>query len=58
MQTVGGMGYNLLGRHEIMLPLFAQAVVKELGYWGVGQTVILPVECGVFPVRGVPVGRN
>lgn len=29
--TVGGAGYNLIGRHEIMLPLLAQAVVDEMG---------------------------
>jgi hypothetical protein len=28
--TVGGKGYNLIGRHEIMLPLLAQAIVEEL----------------------------
>jgi hypothetical protein len=28
---VGGKGYNLLGRHEIMVPLLAQAVVDLLG---------------------------
>jgi hypothetical protein len=28
--TVGGAGFNLIGRHEIMLPLLAQAVVEEL----------------------------
>lgn len=29
--TVGGAGYNLIGRHEIMLPLLAQAVIEEIG---------------------------
>jgi len=28
--TVGGRGYSLIGRHEILLPLLAQAVVEEL----------------------------
>jgi deoxyhypusine synthase len=28
--AAGGRGYNLLGRHEIMLPLLAQAVVEAL----------------------------
>jgi hypothetical protein len=28
--TVGGAGYNLIGRHEIMVPLLAQAVVEAL----------------------------
>jgi hypothetical protein len=28
---VGGRGYTLIGRHEIMLPLLAQAVVEALG---------------------------
>jgi hypothetical protein len=28
--TVGGRGYSLIGRHEILLPLLAQAVVDEL----------------------------
>jgi hypothetical protein len=28
--TVGGVGFNLIGRHEIMLPLLAQAIVEEL----------------------------
>jgi hypothetical protein len=28
--TVGGRGYSLVGRHEIMLPLLAQAVVEGL----------------------------
>jgi hypothetical protein len=28
--SVGGAGYNLIGRHEIMVPLLAQAVVEEL----------------------------
>jgi hypothetical protein len=27
----GGRGYQLLGRHEIIIPLLAQAVVEELG---------------------------
>jgi hypothetical protein len=27
---VGGRGYTLIGRHEIMLPLLAQAVVDAL----------------------------
>lgn len=29
--TVGGRGYTLVGRHEIMVPLLAQAVVEALG---------------------------
>lgn len=29
--TVGGKGYALIGRHELMVPLLAQAVVEELG---------------------------
>jgi hypothetical protein len=29
--TVGGQGYTLIGRHEIMIPLLAQAVVDTLG---------------------------
>ena len=29
--TVGGRGYTLVGRHEIMIPLLAQAVVEALG---------------------------
>jgi hypothetical protein len=29
--TVGGKGYNLIGRHELMLPLLAQAIVEEGG---------------------------
>jgi hypothetical protein len=29
--AVGGRGYTLLGRHEIMIPLLAQAVVDTLG---------------------------
>ena len=29
--TVAGKGYNLIGRHEIMVPLLAQALVEELG---------------------------
>lgn len=28
---VAGKGYTLIGRHEIMIPLLAQAVVEELG---------------------------
>jgi hypothetical protein len=28
--AVGGKGYSLVGRHEIMLPLLAQAVVEAL----------------------------
>ncbi len=28
--TVGGKGYSLIGRHELLLPLLAQAVVDEL----------------------------
>lgn len=28
--TVGGRGYTLIGRHEIMIPLLAQAVVDTL----------------------------
>jgi hypothetical protein len=28
--TVGGEGYNLIGRHEIMVPLLAQAIVDGL----------------------------
>jgi len=28
--TVGGQGYTLLGRHEIMIPLLAQAVIEAL----------------------------
>jgi hypothetical protein len=28
--TVGGRGFNLIGRHEIMLPLLAQAVVDGM----------------------------
>ncbi|MEM7407720.1 MAG: hypothetical protein AAF458_20685 [Pseudomonadota bacterium] len=28
---VGGAGYTLLGRHEFMVPLLAQAVVEQLG---------------------------
>jgi hypothetical protein len=28
--TVGRAGYTLIGRHEIMIPLLAQAVVEEL----------------------------
>jgi hypothetical protein len=28
--TVGGRGYNLLGRHEIMVPLLAQCIVEAL----------------------------
>jgi hypothetical protein len=27
---VGGLGYTLIGRHEIMVPLLAQAVIDEL----------------------------
>ncbi len=29
--SVGGKGYTLVGRHEIMIPLIAQAVVEVLG---------------------------
>jgi hypothetical protein len=29
--SVGGRGYSLQGRHEIMIPLLAQAVVEQLG---------------------------
>jgi hypothetical protein len=28
--AVGGVGYTLIGRHEIMVPLLAQAIVEEL----------------------------
>jgi hypothetical protein len=28
--TVGGRGYSLIGRHELMLPLLAQAVVEGM----------------------------
>jgi len=28
--TVGGKGYNLIGRHEILIPLLAQALVDGL----------------------------
>jgi hypothetical protein len=31
---VGGQGYSLIGRHEIMIPLLAQAVVDTLGEKG------------------------
>ena len=33
--TVGGEGYMLIGRHEIMVPLLAHAVVEELAKAGV-----------------------
>ncbi len=33
--TVGGRGYSLIGRHEIMLPLLAQAVVDQLADGGI-----------------------
>ena len=29
--AVAGKGYNLIGRHEILVPLLAQALVEELG---------------------------
>lgn len=29
--SVGGKGYNLIGRHELLIPLLAQAVIEELG---------------------------
>jgi hypothetical protein len=28
--TIGGQGYNLIGRHEIMIPLLSQAVVEAM----------------------------
>src|SRR5690606_815364 len=49
----GGVGYQLTGHHEIMVPPLAGAVLEKLVYW----VSVLRVRCGENPIPTCKIAR-